>query len=238
MRNEISVTEDGILLKEHRIIVPQSLRDRVIQLAHQGHQGMTKTKLLLRTEVWFPQMDDKTEQMIKECIPCQATTPQVQRSPLKMTPLPDYPWQKVSVDFCGPFQSGHYILLVMDDYSRYLAIEILMSTSTRATIPRLDKIFAEYGIPEELKSDNGSPFQSQEFPDFAVRLNFHHQRITPLWPEANGEAERFMRTLNKATKTSEIEGRPWRENIWTFLHNYRATPHATTGIAPATALTR
>ena len=79
-RNEISVTEDGILLKEHRIIVPQSLRDRVIQLAH---QGMTKTKSLLRTKVWFPQMDNKTEQMIKECIPCQATTPQVQRSPLK-----------------------------------------------------------------------------------------------------------------------------------------------------------
>ena len=62
-----------------------------------------------------------------------------------MTPLPDYPWQKVSVDFCGPFQSGHYILVVMDDYSRYPAIEILMSTSARATIPRLDKIFAEYG---------------------------------------------------------------------------------------------
>ena len=119
-------------------------------------------------------------------------SPKITTADESITSLPDYPWQKVSIDFCGPFQSGHYILVVVDEYSRYPAIEILTSTSAKATIPKLDKIFAEHGIPEVVKSDNGPPFQSNEFRNFAAQLNFKHHRITPLWPEANGEAERFI----------------------------------------------
>ena len=85
-----------------------------------------------------------------------------------------------------------------------------------------------HGIPEVVKTDNGPPFQSEDFANFAKYLNLTPQRITPLWPEANGEAERFMRTLKKAVQTAETDGRSWRQSLWTFLCNYRATPHTTT----------
>jgi hypothetical protein len=75
IRDEISVTDDGIVLKQDNIIIPESLTDRVVELAHRGHQGITKTKALLRTKVWFPNIAEKVEQKVKECIPCQATTP-------------------------------------------------------------------------------------------------------------------------------------------------------------------
>ena len=208
----------------------------MIELAHQGHQGITKTKELLRTKTWFPRISQKTEEAVKTCLPCQASTIVHSREPLQMTQLPDYTWQRVSVDFCRPFPSGHYILVVMDDYSRYPALEILTSTSARSTIPLLDKIFAEHGIPEVVKTDNGTPFQSDEFEKFSKYLNFYHHKVTPRWPEDNGEVERFMRTLKKAVHTAQAEGRPWRQELWKFARSYRTTPHSSTTVPPAEAL--
>ena len=66
----------------------------------------------------------------------------------------------------------------MDDYSRYPALDILTLTSARSTIPLLDKIFAKHGIPEVVKTDNGTPFQSDEFEKFSKYLNFYHHKVT------------------------------------------------------------
>ena len=49
-----------------------------------------------------------------------------------MTETPNSPWEKVSIDFCGPLPSGDYLLVVIDDYSRFPEVEILKSTSSRA----------------------------------------------------------------------------------------------------------
>ena len=171
------------------------------------------------------------EYLVRNCIPCQSTvTEPKHREPLKMTQLPDYPWQRVSVDFCEI--EGREVLVVIDDYSRYPVIEMVTTTSAKAVIPKLDKIFSAYGVPEEVKSDNGPPFNSNEFRQFAKYLGFKHRKITPLWPEANGEVERFMRTLKKAVRTSGN----WTQELHKFLRSYRATPHCTTGVAPAASL--
>lgn len=93
-----------------------------------------------------------------------------------------------------------------------------------------------FGIPEELKTDNGPPFPSFESRQFAEHFGFKHHRITPLWPKANGEAERFMRTLGKAIRTAHIESKNWKQKMFTFLRNYRTTPHSTTNLSPAESL--
>ena len=85
-----------------------------------------------------------------------------------MTELPCTPWSRVSADFCGPFPTGEYLLVVIDDHSRYPVVEIIRSASARTVIPVFDKIFSLFGIPEELKTDNGPPFQSLEFKTLQV----------------------------------------------------------------------
>ena len=97
-------------------------------------------------------------------------------------------------------------------------------------------MFTEFGIPHTLKSDNGSPFQSDDFAKFANYLGFKHRRITPYWPRANAECERSMKTFGKCMKAATAKGRSYKQNLHAFLLNYRATPHPTTGISPATAL--
>ena len=57
----------------------------------------------------------------------------------------------ISLDFSGPYPSGEYCLIVVDDYSRYPVVKLVSVTSAAAVIPRLDKIFSMFGIPEKSK---------------------------------------------------------------------------------------
>ena len=66
------------------------------------------------------------------------------------------------------------------------------STAAKPTKEKL-KVFATYGTLEQLETDNGLPFYSKEFADFALEEGFKHHRITPLHPRANGGAENFMK---------------------------------------------
>ncbi|XP_062614532.1 uncharacterized protein K02A2.6-like [Saccostrea cucullata] len=158
LKDELTVSHTGIVLRKDKLFVPHSLRKHVISLAHEGHQGIVKTKSLLREKVWFPGIDKQVESTLKNCLPCQVTTETKHLEPLKMSPLPSGPWTELSMDFCGPFPSGDYLMVVMDEYSRYPIVDFLKSTSAKAVIPKLDKIFAEFGIPKVLKTDNGPLF--------------------------------------------------------------------------------
>ena len=71
--------------------------------------------------------------------------------------------------------------------------------------------------------DNGLSFTSSEFESYMAEIGVKHKRITPLWPQANSEAEKF----------EQID---WKKGLYTFLLNYRATPHLTTGYPPSELL--
>ena len=106
-------------------------------------------------------------------------------------------------------------------------------TSARAVIPKMDKTFASLGIPVSVSSDNGPPFNSQDFSDFSKYLGFRHERMTPFNPQANAEAEQFMRVLKKLYQISKLTGSYFKQEVYRFLRAYRATPHCTIKIAPA-----
>jgi len=232
---ELSTCND-IILRGTQIVIPKSLQQRVIELAHEGHQGIVKTKALLRSKVYFPGIDRLTEQTVKQCIACQANTPEKHMEPLQMTELPPGPWQNLSIDFCGPFQNGQYLLCLMDDFSRFCFAEPVHSTAAKAVIPVLDNILSSFGNIQELRSDNGPPFTSHEFAQFAKYYRFHHRRITPLWPRGNGEIERFMRTITKSLRAAVVEGKCFKQHLHSFLRAYRSTPQSTTQKSPAELL--
>ena len=127
-------------------------------------------------------------------------------------------------------------MVIIDEYSRYPVVESLTSLTAKSVIPLLDKTFLIFGIPKELISDNGPPFNSKEFRKFADNMGFKHRKITPLWPRANAESERFMKTIGKAIRAAHTEHRSWKQEIHTFLRNNRATPHATIDMSPGEIL--
>ena len=182
VRHELSVVSSGdIILRDHRIVIPRTLRQRIIDIAHEGHQGTVKTKQLLRQKVWFPGIDAMVESTVTKCLACQTTTIDKSREPLRMSELPPEPWLEVSVDFAD-LPSGDHLLVVYDDYSRYPEIEIVSSTSARAVIPKLDKIFSAFGVPRVVRTDNGLPFNSEDFDNFASYLGLNTVKLRPYGP--------------------------------------------------------
>ena len=75
---------------------------------------------------------------------------------------PSGPWHRIHVDFAGPFMNFMF-LLVVDAYSKWVEVVPMSVTLTSKTIEVLREMFARYGLPQLLVSDNGPQFTSQEF---------------------------------------------------------------------------
>ena len=155
IKDELTVTPQNIVLRGSCIVAPESLQQKAIDIAHDTHPGLVKTKALLREKIWFPGIDRLVKETIDRCIPCQATGQPNPPEPLQMSDMPQGPWEKVHADFYGPLPSGEYLLIVLDRYSRYPEVEIVRSTKASSIIPKFDKIFATHGIPITMTTDNG-----------------------------------------------------------------------------------
>ena len=64
--DELCVNDEGVVLRGHRLVLPESLRMKAIKIAHEGHQGVSKTKALVRTKIWFPGIDQMVEELISD----------------------------------------------------------------------------------------------------------------------------------------------------------------------------
>ena len=95
-------------------------------------------------------------------------------------------------------------LVVVDAHSRWLEIEKMTSTTSEKTFEVLHKLFARYGIPAQLVSNNGSQFTSEESQQFLKRNGIKHITSAPYHPASNGLAERGVGSFKSAMK-SETE---------------------------------
>ena len=111
----------------------------------------------------------------------------------------------------------------------------MTTTAADKVIPLFDKIFATQSIPEEVKSDNGPPFNGEDMRMYAQQ-GFCHKKITPAQPSSNGLAENFMKMLLEVGHTAYSERKDPQHEAYKCLLSYRATPHSTTGKTPAELL--
>jgi transposase InsO family protein len=176
---------------------------------------------------------------LQDAFECQVATKQHTEEPIKPTVIPQKPWEEIAIDFGGPYPDGHYNLVAIDKRTRYPEIDVTYSTSFKPTQAKLKRMFAHHGTPQRVDSDNGSPFNSEEFAQFAQHEGFTHHRITPEHPRANAEAERFMQTINKTEQIAHLQGKRATERelaVQNMLIAYRDTPHPATGVTPYEAM--
>jgi hypothetical protein len=231
--DELCVSPDGLVMRGDRIVIPQGMREHVVALAHVGHQGVVKTKAYIRSRVWFPGIDALVEKRIQRCHQCQTTNQKTSFEPLCPSPMPKSAWHDVAGDFYGPMADGRYWFVNHCEYSRWASVDQITATSFELVKPVLEQLFVTFGVPVVYKTDNGPPFQSYEFVNFAKRWGFKHRKITPMWPRANAEVESFMKKLGKVVRSATTSGKSRAEELQQFLVAYRATPHSTTKIPPA-----
>ena len=235
IKDELTVV-DGVLLRQLRIVIPQGLRKQCLDLVHKNHMGIVRCKEHLRSKVWWPSIDKDVEKYIQECRACQLVGKESTPEPLKVSSLPDRPWQVINVDICGPFPNGDSLFTMMDSYSRFPEVVIIRCTKSRTLIRHMKIIFARLGFPEQIISDNGSNFISEEMKNYFKQCGIKHRKVVPYSPQSNGLIERFHRTLKKAIQTVHSEGRLWQDALHSFLMDYRSTVHASTNKTPASLM--
>ena len=170
--------------------------------------------------------------MVKSCTSCQSVKEAPPVAPLHPWIWPAKPWERIHVDFAGPYQNKMF-LIVVDAHSKWPEVIQMASTSAEQTIIALPRLFATYGLPLQLVSDNGPQFTAVEFQHFLKGNGVKHIRCSPYHPSSNGLAERFVRTFKQAMKAGEGDGLPLLHRLQNFLLSYRATPHATTNKSPS-----
>ncbi|UYV63748.1 hypothetical protein LAZ67_2005487, partial [Cordylochernes scorpioides] len=176
-KDELSIF-DNLILKGSRILLPSKLIKRVLRIAHETHQGMTRTKQLLREKYFWINMDFDIENLIRNCPIYVRNQPLINDQPLQIVPLPSKPWMKLGIDIVGPI-GHHYVLTVIDYYSSYPEAMIIEDISSKTIIKKLMEIFARHGNPHEVVTDNGLQFVSTSMERFLKECGIRHIKASP-----------------------------------------------------------
>ena len=230
-RLELSAEQD-CLLWGLRVVIPEEYRSVMLCCLHEDHPGICRMKALARSYLWWPKLDSAIEEMVRNCGACQSVRKEPVTAPLIPWKWPTRVWQRVHIDY-AEFE-GVYYLVVVDAHSKWPEVFSTSSMTATKTIELLSGLFAAYGLPEELVSDNGPQFTSEEFSNFMKQNGINHTRTPPYHPASNGAAERYVQILKQALKTSKFDkGQPVQRRLSSFLFSYRNTPHTVTGQSPA-----
>ena len=128
---------------------------------------------------------------------------------------------------------GQYFLVVVDAYSKWLEVFPTKFCTSSATIRLLDGLFARFGFPEIIVSDNGTSFSSFEFRQFC-RTNYIIQGFTaPYHPASNGQAERLVQVLKKKLKALQADPGTIESKLNLLLRRYRICKVSATGFSPS-----
>lgn len=116
--------------------------------------------------------------------------------------------------------AGSRYLLIVDYFSKYVEIQLMKGTTSTAVINAFKVVYSRHGIPDELITDQGPPFNSKEMADFHASWGIIHNPSSPYNPRSNGQAERTIQTLKGSMNKAFEDGK----DVNLVLLDYRTTP--------------
>ena len=136
---------------------------------------------------------------MKNCLLCNTSLRNAKtfQTPLIASQVDYGPWEKLHLDIVGPLQNteARYMFVLVDEMSKWPEVANFGSITTENVVHFLKSVFARFGTPRVLVTDNGTQLTSHAFEECLRRNSITHVR-TPLYnPSSNGLVERFNKTL-------------------------------------------
>ena len=216
-------SEDNKLIWNDRVIIPTSLREILLNDLHAEHLGIVKTKQLARKYVWWPMIDRDVENKVKECVACQETAKKPSDTQQAKLLWSVGQLKRLHLDFADPYE-GKMFLVIVDAYSKYLEIVAMATITSSNTIAALQHLFSHFGQPDQIVTDNGTQFTSNEFGPFLRLNNILHTKTASAHPPLNGPDERYVGHFKTKTTQMKICNEPIPVRFDKFLFMYRVTP--------------
>ena len=134
-RDELTV-ESGILMKNSKVLIPETLKQKYLKQIHQGHQGIEACRSRAREFVFWININSDLKEMVEKCDICQSqqnSTASVQKY---VSEVPPHPWHTLGSDLFY-FQRIDF-LVVVDYFSKYLIVRKIPSSTSSAVIKELE----------------------------------------------------------------------------------------------------
>ena len=181
----------------------QSAREEMKAPIHVSHIGIQGCSRRAREVLYWPGMNRDIENSIAQCNVCNSQAREQTKEPMICHEIPTRLWEKIALDL---FQlNGRDYMVTVDYYSNFFEVDTLTTKTAVEVIKKLKAHLARHGIPDQVISDNGQPFASDSFHEFASTYGFEHVTSSPLYAQSNGKAEDAVKTaeslLDKATKS-------------------------------------
>jgi Integrase core domain/Integrase zinc binding domain len=159
---------------------------------HDGHLGMVRMKNVARSFIWWLGIDAEIEATVKQCGECSQNS-NMPATTMHQWEHPSGSWQRIHADFLWT------VYWTVDAFSKWPEVTVMKSGTTSAeTIDALRHMFAIWGLPQQLYTDNGPQFVSREFQQFMTSNGIRHTTSAIFHPISNGQAERFVGIFKRA----------------------------------------
>ena len=183
--------------------------------------GLTKCKLCAKQSVYWPGLNDQLGQLVLNCPLClkysQSKKKHDTHSALGQE-IPTFPWTKVATDIFH-FEGNSYLVLV-DYTSHFPIVRKLKSMTAQPIADHIKQIFAKYGWPNALVSDNRPCYASEIFKQLMKEYQVNHIPSSLHYCQSNGLAEKYVQIIKNLFHKAKEEG----QDLHKCLMTYRNTP--------------
>lgn len=225
-----------------RLVIPKFARFQLLRKYHDdvGHPGFDRCLNLIKDQFWFAKMTRFVKKYVNSCLNCGYSKGNYGKTEGFLCPIskPNLPMETVHIDHVGPFpktKTGFaYILTIVDSFTKYLVARPSKTLGSAECIKNLREIFSEYlGYPRRIVSDNGLAFTSRYFKEFTNNKQIKHVLTATATPRANGQVERYHRTLLDALRSvSSDDDRNWDDKIPEVIWGMNNTVNSSTKHTP------
>ena len=204
-RDELTV-ESGILMKNSKVLIPESLKKKYIDEVHSGHMGINSTLKKAREFIFWKGYCDDIKEAIEKCGICQSQERSISTWQRYVSEVPPHPWHTLGSDLFY-FQRNDF-LVVADSFSKFLIMRKIHSSTSSAVTKELELIFSEFGRPYIFRSDNGPCYSSEEFKFFMQNWQIEHRTSSPHYPQSNGFAEAMVKISKNLIEKALLQELP------------------------------
>ena len=226
-----------------QIVVPKTLRARVLNMAHHsplaGHPGQTRMYYTLRQFYYWPSMAADVYNTVRNCHHCARNRIRLKKktNPLALFPATQ-PLRSVCIDILGPLpktKAGMRFLLVITDRFTKLTAVVPLRKITSADVAKgfVEHWVYKYGPPTDLISDNGAQFAGNLFRRVCQLLGVTNVFTSTYHPQTNGQVERYNRTVLAMLRCYVGEHQDdWDLYAPMLTYAYNNSVHRATGTTP------